>query len=240
MHGAGVMCATAAARVGAGYVFLADSKVKNAPPDFLSVKKSNQIDFNNFSAIAFGPGLRNEKGNLTILKKLIYTNHPRVVLDAGAFDILAKNKITKLPATWILTPHEGELARLLKTTSSVIRKDRLKAILQAQKKFGCHIVLKGHHTLLATADQTYVFKVGNPALAKAGTGDVLTGLIAGLLSQKLTPEHAAMLGIYLHGTMADQWVKKNDYLSLMASDLLTIIAPTMKKLRLTSISKKLK
>ena len=119
-----------------------------------------------------------------------------------------------------MTPHEGELAAIIGWSPEKIRKNRLIAILQAQKILGCIILLKGDGTLIADGEQVFRVESGNSSLDKAGTGDVLTGMIVGFLSQGLSPLTAACLGSYVHGALADQWLKdKRDHLSLMASDL---------------------
>lgn len=234
MWGAGVLSGRAATRVGAGYVFLATDRKHFATykhPDFLTLSISDKIDFSKFSSIAIGPGLKPNNTLKKIIKKLIKISFEKVVLDAGALDIIAQEKM-HLPKTWIATPHEGELARVLDTTSEIVSKDRLASIRKAQKSLNCIVVLKGHGTLIATSQKTYVNKSGNKALAKAGTGDVLTGIIAGLLAQGLAPLKAAQLGVLLHGHIADDWIKeKNDYLSLIASDLIERIPKTLHQLR---------
>src|SRR5690606_34524368 len=181
-----------------------------------------------YSAIAIGPGGRNKEALARRLKNL--RSFKNVVVDAEALNALASMNI-RLPSTWILTPHEGELSRLINISSKSIQKDRLKYLKVAQQKFGCIVLLKGHKSLIADNKRIYEIQSGNPALAKAGTGDVLTGIIAGLLSQGVVSTKAACLGAYLHGCIADQWVKENDVLSLMASDLVCEIPSTIRKVR---------
>lgn len=236
MEGAAILAATAAARVGAGYVYLwTDSKKLLAfkHPDFLRLVSFNKISIKIFSAIAIGPGFRNQdalKRSIIMLQKAGFKN---IVLDAEALNYLSARRGPHiLPASWILTPHEGELATLLGVSSVTIRKNRTKSVLLAQKKFGCIILLKGHGTLVADAKRLKIISVGNAALSKAGTGDVLTGMITGLISQGTEAFEAACLGAYIHGLMSDQWLKKgNDVLSLMASDLIKTLPQTLSKLR---------
>lgn len=227
LWGAAVLTATAAARSGAGYVYL-NPLEKGFPttkhPDFLLNTKN---DISNFNSIAIGPGAKISQIGKWIKKSLKNKN---VVLDAEALNYLAKNRV-KIPSTWILTPHEGELSRLIKVPSETIRKNRLKYAKLTQKKFGCIILLKGHKTLVLDSKNTFEIQAGNPALAKAGTGDVLTGIIAALLSQNVAPLKAACLGAFIHGSIADQWLKKNDILSLMATDLIQEIPTGLKKIR---------
>lgn len=227
MWGAAILTANAAARTGAGYVYLSPTSsgfptTKN--PNFLLNTKK---DLKNFDVIAIGPGAKNSSVGSWIKKAL---KSPNVVLDAEALNYLAKNKIT-IPETWIVTPHEGELSRLLKVPSADIQNNREYFVRLAQRKLGCVVLLKGNKTLVATQDHIYKIQSGNPALAKAGTGDVLTGIISALLSQGLEAPKAACLGAYIHGFIADEWLKKNDILSLLATDLIQELPQTLKKIR---------
>ena len=231
--GAAVLCGEAAARVGAGYVYILDSKTQfplMKSPDFLTIKKVN--DFNIFHSIAVGPGYVLPRTLISLIKKLIQRKYPSVVLDAEALNALATVPKLRLPSSWILTPHEGELARLLKVPSAKIKSDRVKYVLLAQKKFGCVVLLKGFRSLVATNSGIYEIQSGNCSLAKAGTGDVLTGMIAGFLSQKLQPDRATMLAAFVHGFIADQWIQNGfDHLSLRAPDLISAIPQTLNYIR---------
>jgi NAD(P)H-hydrate epimerase len=233
MFGAAVLASTAAARVGAGYVYLmtdTENFLFKNHPDFILLPRSYR-KFSDFSAIAIGPALGLTAESLGILRALIRAAPENAVVDADALTLLAKHNISKVPATWVLTPHEGELARLLKISSAKIRADRRAAVKKAHEKFGCVVLLKGAGTLIASENGTEKVNAGNAALAKAGTGDVLTGLIAGLMSQQLTSKDAAKLATLIHGAAADLWNKKKDHLSLMASDLLELIPEAIKKMR---------
>lgn len=227
MWGAAILTSQACARSGAGYTYL-NPLQRGFPttkhPDFLMHTKS---DLKLYKAIAIGPGGKTNQVKKWIKKAI---KLPNVVLDAEALNSLAKNKI-KIPPTWILTPHEGELSRLINVPSETIRKNRMKYAKIAQKKFGCVILLKGNKTIVVDSKSTYEIQSGNPSLAKAGTGDVLTGIITGFLSQGLSPIKAACLGAFIHGYIADQWIKKNDVISLLASDLLQALPQALKKLR---------
>ena len=227
MWGASILCARAAYRVGAGYVYLPEeTKNLSLYPDFVTTKISAKLDLKPFTTVAIGPGSNNDLNLKQIFSHLLKHFKGPAIVDAGALCY-----IDKLPENWIMTPHEGELSKLLKISTDEIRADRLKAAHKAQIKFGCIVVLKGPHTLIATSKNIYEIKTGNKALAKAGTGDVLTGMIVGFLSQGLKPVNACVLGCGLHGFIADQWVKKNDYLSLMASDVIELIPKAIFKLR---------
>jgi NAD(P)H-hydrate epimerase len=235
--GAAVLAATASARVGSGYTTLMIDE-KDFPihqhPDFLilSNKITKQKQWLTYHAIAVGPGLgvnaRTEKIILSLLKNKV----ENVILDADALTVIAQKNIYPLRPSWLLTPHTGELARLLRK-KKIQKHEKLKSLQGAQQKYHCHILLKGPETLILSSNELTLIKSGNQALAKAGTGDVLTGIIAGLIAQGLTTSNAAALGAYLHGICSQIWVreKKYDHLSLLASDLLLLIPKALTKLR---------
>ena len=126
------------------------------------------------------------------------------------------------------------MGRLLKKTTKQIQTNRLEAIRTAQKIFGCTVVLKGYKTLTAFPNLTIINPTGNVALAKAGSGDVLAGFIVGLIAQGLSPEKAALLGCFLHGRLADQWVQAGkDYLSLTPTDLLLEVPNLLHEIRMS-------
>lgn len=227
MWGACYLCARSATRIGAGYVYLsADTKNLTEHPDFVSSKITAHMDLSEYSAIAFGPGLKIDSLYEKVFHHIERAFKKPVVIDAGGLPL-----IKKLKDNWLITPHEGELSKLLQVPCSEIHANRKKYIKLAQEKYGGIIVLKGPHTLIATDHLIYEIQTGNKALAKAGTGDVLTGMIVGLLSQGLEPADAAILAVGLHGHMADGWVKEKDYLSLMASDLIAELPRALFKLR---------
>ena len=227
LWGASILCAKAAYRVGAGYVYLPeDTKNLILYPDFVSLKITTSLNLDRFAAVAIGPGSIITPKFKTVFQHLLKTFKGPVLVDAGALPLVKKN-----PDHWIITPHEAELAKLLNSTVEKIRADRIKAARLAQKTFGGIVVLKGPHTLITSAKNIFEMTTGNKALAKAGTGDVLTGMITGFISQGLKPIDACVLGCGLHGSIADHWIKKNDYLSLMASDVIELIPKIIFKLR---------
>lgn len=227
LWGASFLCGLAAYRVGAGYVYLPEeTKDLSLYPDFVSLKMSANVNLKPFSAIAIGPGLIITPELKKIFHHLKKHFTQPVVVDAGALAL-----VKRLPDNWIITPHEGEMAKLLRMTAAEIQSDRLKAVKLAQKTFGGIVVLKGHHTLIANAQNIYQIETGNKALAKAGTGDVLTGMMTGFLSQGLKAVNASVLACGLHGSLADRWMKDKDYLSLMASDLIDELPQALFALR---------
>lgn len=227
LWGASILCAQAAYRAGAGYVYLPDTtKDLILHPDFVSTKISDRLNLKPFSSIAIGPGCYPTPQLKKIFAHILKGYKGPVVVDAGALSL-----IKSLPDHWIITPHEAELAKLLKFSVDEIQSNRFKAVQSAQSKFGGIVILKGPHTLIANSKNIFEITLGNKALAKAGTGDVLTGMIAGFLSQGLPPLNACLLSCGIHGLIADRWTEKNDYLSLMASDVIQMIPNTIYRLR---------
>lgn len=237
MMGACLLAAKAAARVGAGYTYILSENRNfdfNSNPDFIflgHIRKFNTIDLSNFNSIAIGPGLTQEKFVLQILRKLFKLNFKNVVIDAGALSALGQKRVPLLP-TWILTPHEGELAKLLNTSAASVKAHRENKTLQAQKYLSAIVLLKGAKTLISDGHSFYQVSTGTKALAKAGSGDVLTGMIAGLLAQGLEPLPAAGLATFSHGLCSREWIKnKYDHLGLLASDLLLQIPKVFSRIR---------
>lgn len=243
--GAGVLAASAALRTGSGYVSLAYQG--NTPwlsslehPDFIPLKlNSAQLPGSKYDAILCGPGFGVNEFTRDVLGSLIQQKAQAVVVDADALSVCAKYNLFPLPPTWIATPHVGELARCLSVSAEKVNSDRFSSIRQAQKKFGCIVLLKGHGTLVASQNRTYKITSGNSALAKSGTGDVLAGMITALRAQGLSPLKATLLGAYAHGATANLWVgQRKDPLSMTASDVIEMIPKVFHILRKKYSSKK--
>lgn len=246
--GAAILAATAAGRIGAGYVGLSmsgGSQLLNSfkAPDILPLafKRSVLREFHP-NAVAIGPGLGKAKMAQGQARKafqfLRKQSQIKVVIDADGLLAIGRGP---LPSHWILTPHSGELARMLGWQVSQVDRDRDRAAREAQRKYGCIVVLKGHRTLIAAPgkatskrSEVRLFRnlSGNSALAKAGTGDVLTGMIAGLLAQNVEPLAATRLAVWLHGHLADCWIASgHDHLSLLASDLIAMLPTVLASVR---------
>jgi NAD(P)H-hydrate epimerase len=179
-----------------------------------------------------GPGFGVNKFTEQVIRELIHAQETHVILDADALTVCAQEKIFPLPSTWIVTPHTGELSRLIGKSTAEINKDRLSAVQEAQRKWGCVVLLKGHRTLVATANETATIATGNSALAKSGTGDVLAGIMTALRAQNLNAPDAALLAAYIHGATANLWVaRRKDPLSMMASDVIEFIPDVLFQLR---------
>ncbi len=236
MWGAAVLAAQGASRCGAGYVFLFDPSKKNRSqhPDFLASTES-QLKKLKFSSAVLGPGYRNPKSIAKWIRHWRKIEQKNVILDAEALNWLALHPAQKLPADWILTPHEGEMSRLLNKSRNWVHAHRNEAVILAQKKWQCIVVLKGASTLIANGKKLFKVVSGNPALGKAGSGDVLAGMIAAFLAQKppkVSGLNAVCAATFAHGWIADNWLKnKKDVLSLRPTDILAEIPFALAVLR---------
>lgn len=241
LWGAGLLSSDSAYRVGAGYVTLASfeepTPVLTESPEILTARIDDEKIWTNarWRVAAVGPGLGTGDETANLLRRLKERSEKgeldAVVVDADAITVAAKQNLYPFPKSWILTPHAGELSRVLGVDSKTIESDRYRYVLEGSKKAGCHVVLKGFRTVVCDGEKTVVILSGNEALAKAGTGDVLTGMITGLLAQKLSPLKAAACGAWLHGRIADEWVREgNGRGSLEASDLGKLLPPLLGRL----------
>lgn len=219
MWGAALLAGRAASRVGAGYVeILSDEKFPiQKQPEFLTANWSLE-KIKNATAIAIGPGLKVDSQLESQLQDLNSNYAGPVIADASALSALAKKPFS-LARNWVLTPHAGELSRLIGLGATEIERDPFAALSIACSKYKCWILLKGYHSILSNGEKFYIVNSGNPALSKAGSGDVLTGMILGFLAQGLSVAQATLLAAYLHGWLADQWIQDKSELSLMPSDL---------------------
>jgi len=234
MPGAAILAATAAMRGGIGKLTVHTVKsVLNtlavALPEAIHDLDDNEqivshIDWNrlpeNINAVALGPGLGTAKQTFAAMKDVLDTVKLPLVIDADALNMLAENKtwLAYLPPYSILTPHFTEFERLAgKSSDDFDRLERAKAFAH---RYSVVLVLKGHHSVVTLPDgRQYFNTTGNSGLATAGSGDVLTGLLLSLLAQGYAPEHAAMLGVYIHGAAADAYARDHAASSLIASDL---------------------
>lgn len=229
--GAGVLACRSALKMGVGYVYWASHKnpqtVISRIPEVLTLKLSAIKDFKKFDAVLIGPGLGVNTKSLRILKTL--RSHPNVIVDADALTLLSQHQM-KIPRTWILTPHPGELARILKSSAPKINKNRTESIQRGVDKIPCCLLLKGHKSLVTDGSQFFEIQSGNESLAKAGSGDVLSGMIAGLSAQGLRPLAALLLGAFIHGFISDIWTQKFTSHSLNPSDIIDLIPSALKKI----------
>lgn len=225
MPGAARLASEAALRCGSGLV-----KVLTLPENLLTILAGRpelmgdgvtlehfdaQAIQNWASVLTIGPGLGQDQWAKTLFDAVLASDLPTVV-DADALNLLVAKPQWK--ENWVLTPHPGEAATLLGCSINQIEKDRFSAVRNLQRNFGGVVVLKGAGTLICDGKQVYVKNVGNPGMASGGMGDVLSGIIAGLLAQRVDALQACILGVSIHGLAADAAAEKNER-GLLASDL---------------------
>ncbi len=177
-------------------------------------------ELNQFSAVGVGPGLGVKPNSRKALLRLLEAAPAKLVLDADALNILAMHPewLELLPENSILTPHPKEFERLAGSTADSY--SGLQTQLAFSEKYNVIVVLKGAHTRITSPDGNVFFNTtGNPGMATAGSGDVLTGIVLGLLAQDFDPLEAALVAVFIHGRAGDLAVEQSDELSLIASDL---------------------
>lgn len=226
MPGAIRLAGLAALRSGAGRVTVATHPSNVAPvaagsPELMLQGVEGPADLENLlqrvDTLGIGPGLGTDKWGRSLLEQALESGLP-IVLDADALNLLVE--LDRRQADWILTPHPGEAARLLGTTTANVQRDRPAALAALQERYGGTIVLKGAGSLVsATGGPCWLCSAGNPGMASPGMGDVLTGVIAALLAQRLTPEMAAVCGVLAHA-MAGDAAAADGQRGMLASDLL--------------------
>ncbi len=231
MGGAAVLAAKAAMRAGAGLVtahiprLLYDIMQITVPEVMCSVDKSDTVftsveDIKKYKAVAVGPGLGKDPRTAEALKELFIKIEVPLVVDADAINLVSGNSelLKELPANSVLTPHPGEFRRLVGES-----KDSYQEILKQiefSQRHNVIVILKQAHTTISTPDGSlYLNSTGNPGMATAGSGDVLAGIIAGLLAQGYQPKTAAIIGVYLHGLAGDIAASKGSERSLIAGDI---------------------
>lgn len=174
-------------------------------------------------AVAIGPGLSQRNGTQEFVRRFIVKCLAPIVIDADGLNALTGHLDTlkKTAHTPILTPHPGEMARLCRCDTTEVQADRAATAKQFAQAHRCILVLKGHRTIVADPDgSTFENPTGNSGMATGGTGDVLTGILAGLLAQGLTPLAAAQLGVYLHGLAGDLAAADKTERGMIAGDVL--------------------
>lgn len=230
MTGAPYFASLAAMRTGCGLSYLyVDKNIQ----DILSVKLSETIirsndeyDLKNMDAVLFGPAWSFFDNRDKIYKDIIASNK-KLVIDADGLYYLKKYG-DKLGYRAIITPHFAELARLLDVDVEKIIEEPKKYARLASDKFEVLVVLKGHNTIVMDKNNEYINHTGNPGMATAGLGDVLSGIIASLLAQGFTVFDAAKYGVYLHGLAGDLAKEKYTEYSLIASDIIEFIPKAIK------------
>jgi len=192
-----------------------------------------------FDAVAIGCGLGQDAETAAFVEAVLFgggqaETRPPIVIDADALNLLAGmgGWPARLKARAVLTPHPGEMARVLNSNIKAVQEDRVETSRKAARGWGQTVVLKGAHTVVAGADGlTRISPFAVPALATGGTGDVLTGIIAGLLAQGVEPFEAASAGVYLHGRAGERFTELHGESGLIASDLPGLLPDVFQELR---------
>lgn len=188
-------------------------------------------DFKNFDTIGIGPGIGKYPSHKKLLEELFSNYKKPIVIDADALNILSNHQdlYALIPENSILTPHPKEFERLFGSTNSDF--DRLDLALAKAQELNIFIVLKGHYTFIATpTGNGYFNSTGNPGMATAGSGDVLTGILTGLLSQNYSSLNACILGVYLHGLSGDIAAEKMSQEAVIASDIIENLGEAFKSI----------
>jgi NAD(P)H-hydrate epimerase len=233
--GAALLASKACLRSGVGRLtthiprFLELAHLTFVPEAMIHVDENEQYcteiqDCNLFDAIGIGPGLGEHPKTLEVLLFLLQSYEGPMVLDADALNLISTHHLQHLLSNrCILTPHPGEFERL---TGQTYKEDnRERQVSAFSQEYRVNTVLKGDSTLVSNErGEVYKNTTGNPGLAKAGSGDVLTGMILAFLGQGYEPTAAAHLGVYLHGRAADLAVQQIHERSLLASDTIAFIS----------------
>jgi NAD(P)H-hydrate epimerase len=250
--GAASMTAVSAMRAGAGLVTLGIAaslnpileaqvlEVMTTPlPEYRNgILGDNAIDDIQQQAVgktclAFGPGIGQASKTRRLVEKVIGQIRIPLVIDADGLNNLAGQCqiLKKRKAAAVLTPHPGEMARLIETTPAEVQRDRLKCAREFATNFGVHVVLKGAATVIAHPDgSAFINPTGNPGMASGGMGDVLTGVLAGFIAQGFSPQAAAEMAVYLHGAAADTLADRIGPIGYLAGEVMNAIPAEIKKL----------
>jgi NAD(P)H-hydrate epimerase len=241
LSGAAALCTMGALRAGAGLVTLGLPKSLHAPmveklteamfkvlpetkdgtlslqglPEIVSTVEKTDV-------VALGPGLSQNAQTKSLIQQLVPKIVKPLVIDADGLNALAEDPgiLRQRPLPCVVTPHPGEMARLGRISPDDVQNDRERIAKEFAKKYNVITVLKGRGTVVASFDgSVYINETGNPGMASGGHGDVLTGVIAALLGQKLSLYDAACLGVHLHGLAGDLAATERGEIGLLASDL---------------------
>ena len=252
MSGAAALAGRAALRAGAGLVRVATAKsalpiVASIEPSYttiplaednvgrISAKAINTIldVVSENDAMAFGPGVGISGGLRTVAQRLIEQEKLRLVIDGDGLNNLSQLKSwpTELKADVVLTPHPGEMKRLwLGLVREPLPSERQQQAVQLAQQTKTVVALKGAGSVVTDGERVYVNKTGNPGMATAGSGDVLTGAITALIGQGLSNFDAAVLGVYVHGLAGDIAAERLGQISLMATDILETLSDAFQRI----------
>ncbi len=243
MSGAGVLCATSALRVGAGLAYLATPRslaghvmaeeivvrpLSETSAQSISKEALKEVTdmLDQISSVVVGPGLSQNPDTVSFVLDLLDLINKPCVIDADGLNALAANvKSMPRPATnFVITPHPKELSRITGKSVEELLSDRVGAVLAAARELQCTVVFKGAYSLVANPEGTiFINPTGNSGMATAGCGDVLSGIIGGLMAQGLNPFDAACAGVYIHGKAADLVAQNIGQAGIIAGDIRSAI-----------------
>ncbi|MDB5224101.1 MAG: YjeF-related protein [Chitinophagaceae bacterium] len=240
MMGAAVLAAKACARSGVGKLTcfipkigydIMQASIPEAMVKVCGKKTIKEIDeVSKFDVLGIGPGIGIYKSHSRLLQNIFSEYRKPMVVDADALNILSENKklLNSIPAESILTPHPKEFERLFGKTKT--NAERTELALKMAHQYKIYIVLKSHHTLIAAPDkQAYFNSTGNAGMATGGSGDVLTGILTGLLAQGYSSLETCLLGVYLHGLAGDIAAGKLSQHALIAGDIIDNLGNAFKQ-----------
>jgi hydroxyethylthiazole kinase-like uncharacterized protein yjeF len=227
MTGAPLLAGRAALKMGAGrtYVGLLDRLAVDFGAPELMLRQVDDVLGQDLDAVVAGPGLGRSEHAATLVGEVLASDWP-CVLDADALNLLAddedlRSACERRRADTLITPHPAEAGRLLNLSTAEVQADRLAAAQALAKRYNAHAVLKGNGSVIVARDgHLFINATGNPGMASAGMGDVLSGILGALLAQRLSGESALVLGVHLHGAAADELAASGTGpLGLTASEL---------------------
>ena len=241
--GAAVLASRACLRTGTGLITAHvprkgyDILQNSVPEAMISLDESDNIftgipDLDQYSAVGIGPAIGLKDSTQKAFRELLKTINVPLVIDADGINILGENKelLKQLPKNTILTPHPKEFERIAGKTSNGFK--QIQRLVELSVKYQIFIVLKGAHTTIALPDGSCYFNTtGNPGMATAGSGDVLTGIILSLLGQGYNPGDAAVTGVYLHGLAGDSAAVETGEESLIANDIIDYLGTAFNELK---------
>lgn len=252
MTGAGCLAAVSAFRTGAGLVYIASPasisfiyacnvmeainiQLEDERKGILSKRCISVLDFSmrGKSVIAVGPGLTTILGVKNVVKHILKKSNVPLVIDADALNIISKrvSLLAEIRAGAVITPHPGEMSRLTGKSIEYIMANRIETAREFAVKWRVTVVLKGADTVTALPNgDTYINSTGNPGMATAGAGDVLTGVIASLIGQGIPMEKAAVTGVYLHGLAGDIASAEFGEYGMIASDIAAKLPAAIKSI----------
>ncbi len=244
--GAAVLASRACLRTGVGLLTMHIPKGGNTimqtscPEAMVNLDQQEDVvsEYNNlkrYKAVGIGPGIGLSRPTRLLIKVLVETAQFPVLFDADAINILSENKdwLKKLPPNSIITPHPKEFERLVGSFPNNF--ERNKKQIEFSVKYGVFVVLKGAHTAISCPDGSCYFNMtGNPGMATAGSGDVLTGMIVSLMAQGYEVKDAALIGVFLHGLAGDFAAKQIGEESMLSGDIINYISDAYKELKNTN------